>query len=42
MGDKSPKDTQKKNSQKNKKTDVAKQQKSAATAAKVVPKTGKK
>ncbi len=42
MGDKSPKATQKANSQKNKKADAGKQQKAAATAAKVVPKTGKK
>ncbi len=42
MGDKSPKATQKANSQKNKKSDSAKATKSAAAAAKVVPKTGKK
>ena len=42
MGDKSPKATQKKDQQKNKKSDAVNKQKTAATAAKVVPKTGKK
>jgi hypothetical protein len=42
MGDKSPKATQKKDQQKNKKTDAVKQQKSAVSAAKAVPKPGKK
>ena len=42
MGDKSPKATQKAASQKNKKTDASNKQKSAAAAAKVVPKPGKK
>ena len=41
MGDKSPKATQKKDQQKNKKTDAAKQQKSAASAPQALPKTGK-
>ena len=42
MGDKSPKATQKQASQKQAKANTAKQQKSAATAAKAVPKPGKK
>ena len=42
MGDKSPKATQKNKDQQKKKTDAVNKQKTAATAAKVVPKTGKK
>ena len=42
MGDKSPKSTQKQASQKQAKANSAKQQKSAATAAKAVAKPGKK